>query len=154
MFGSKKPEEKTILSNGRLNTNLLSESNALNSLVKGTFVEGHISAESDIRVDGTIKGTLICQAKVIIGPSGFIDGEIKCRNAVIEGKFSGKLRVEDMLSVKDTAEVVGDVQTDKLSVQSGAVFNVTCTMKPAALNNNIIQILPEKTESANSGIKK
>lgn len=154
MFGSKKTEEKTVLSNGRLNGNLISESNALNSLVKGTFVEGNIAAESDIRVDGTIKGTLVCQAKVIIGPSGFIEGEIKCRNAVIEGKFYGKLRVDDMLSVKETAEIVGDVQTDKLSVQSGAIFNVTCSMKPMALDNNIIQILPEKTESTKSAIKK
>ncbi len=154
MFGSKKTEDKTVLSNGRLNGNLISESNALNSLVKGTFVEGHIAAESDIRVDGTIKGTLVCQAKVIIGPSGFIEGEIKCRNAVIEGRFYGKLRVEDMLSVKETAEIVGDVQTDKLSVQSGAVFNVTCTMKPTALDKNIIHILPEKTESKNGVIKK
>ena len=151
MFGSRKPEEKTVTTN-RTTSTIISDSNALNSLVKGTFVEGHISAESDIRVDGTIKGTLVCQAKVIIGPSGFIEGEIKCQNAVIEGKFFGKLRVADMLSVKETAEIIGDVHTDKLMVQSGAVFNVTCNMK--APQPESIKILPEKIESTNGVVKK
>ncbi len=154
MFGSRKQEDKTTTLSSRTNTTVLSDSNALNSLVKGTFVEGHISAESDIRVDGTIKGTLVCQAKVIIGPSGFIEGEIKCQNAVIEGKFFGKLRVAEMLSVKETAEIIGDVQTDKLIVQAGAIFNVTCAMKSAPDNNNAIKILPQHLETTSSVIKK
>ena len=48
---------------------------SLNSIVQGTDIEGTIKANSDIRVDGTIKGKLFCVAKVIIGPSGRIEGE-------------------------------------------------------------------------------
>ena len=148
MFGSKKQEDKTI-STSRSTNAVLSDSNALNSLVKGTFIEGHLSAESDIRVDGTIKGTLVCQAKVIIGPSGIIEGEINCQNAVIEGKFFGKLHVADMLSVKESAEIIGEVHTDKLMVQAGAIFNVTCNMKLVNSTDNVIHILPEKLETEN-----
>ncbi len=72
---------------------------------------------------------LTCSAKVIIGPSGLVDGEVKCQNAVIEGKFYGKLKVTDLLSVKESAEVVADVITSKLSVAPGAIFDVTCKMK-------------------------
>ncbi len=133
MFGSKKTTTDstttTLISTPSVKTTASESSNALNSLVKGTVVEGSITSESDIRVDGTIKGTLTCKAKVIIGTSGFIDGEVRCQNAHIEGKFIGTLRVEELLSIKETAEVVGDVSTSKLLVQPGAIFNVTCNMK-------------------------
>ena len=121
MFGKKKETpKKSIMPT--------SNSNALNSLVKGTIVEGTVNSESDIRIDGIIKGKLTCNAKVIIGPSGFVEGEIKCVNAVIEGKFEGILNVEELLSVRETAEVIGDINTNKLVVQSGAIFSVACKM--------------------------
>lgn len=128
MFGSKKTVEET--KNTGSKAALPSGENALNSLVRGTVTEGNVIAENDIRVDGVIKGTLRCAAKVIIGPSGFIDGEVTCENAMIEGKFNGILRVKDLLSVKEAAEITGDVTTTKLMIASGAIFNVVCKMKP------------------------
>jgi len=103
-------------------------SHSLNTLVKGTVVEGTVKSESDIRIDGVIKGSLNCNAKVIIGPSGFIEGDVRCANAVIEGKFEGSLQVSELLNVRENAKVSGDVRTNKLIVQSGAIFNVDCKM--------------------------
>jgi cytoskeletal protein CcmA (bactofilin family) len=96
---------------------------SLNSLVQGTVVEGKVRATNDIRIDGTIKGDLVCDAKVIIGPSGNIEGTIKCQNAVIEGQFNGILTVAELLNIRETAKVVGDVSYGKLIVQSGAVIS-------------------------------
>ncbi len=112
-----------------------SGSHSLNTLVKGTVVEGTVKSESDIRVDGTIKGALNCKAKVIIGPTGAVEGDIKCENAVIEGRFDGNLQVTDLLNVRETAQVSGDVKTNKLIVQSGAIFNVSCKMGSQMSNN-------------------
>ena len=72
MFGSKKAVET--------NNNALTAPNsmALNSLVKGTIVEGTVSSESDIRIDGNIKGTLTCKAKVIVGPTGCLLYTSRC----------------------------------------------------------------------------
>jgi cytoskeletal protein CcmA (bactofilin family) len=128
MFGSKKKTEETS-SNGSRPV-LPSGDNALNSLVRGTVTEGNVIAENDIRVDGIIKGNLKCAARVIIGPSGFVDGEINCQNAMIEGKFTGILNVVELLNVKETADITGDVTTGKLTISAGAIFNVTCNMKP------------------------
>jgi cytoskeletal protein CcmA (bactofilin family) len=100
----------------------------INSLVKGTHVEGSVSSESDIRVDGTIKGTLNCKAKVIIGVTGSIEGEIKCQNAVIEGRFKGNIHVSELLMIRETAEIIGDIYTSKLTVNSGASFNGSIKM--------------------------
>jgi len=123
MFGSSKPKEdpkKTPLP--------ASATGGLNTLVKGTIIDGSVKSESDIRVDGSIKGKLSCNAKVIIGPTGSIEGEITCQNAVIEGRFKGTLHVQELLLVKDSADIEGDIQTAKLTVQSGAKFNVKCHM--------------------------
>ncbi|MBK9378418.1 MAG: polymer-forming cytoskeletal protein [Saprospiraceae bacterium] len=72
------------------------------------------------------------QGKVIIGPKGNIDGEIKAQNAVIEGQFRGSLFIEDLLHIKETAQVEGEINTDKLSVAPGARFNVLSKMSTSS----------------------
>lgn len=124
MFKSKSKEKNS----GTNTTSIASSTGSTNSLVAGTSIEGTIIANSDIRIDGSLKGILECKGRVIIGPDGSVDGEITCENAVIEGKFSGKLKVKDLLNVREHANIQGDVQTDKLLVQPGAVYNVTCSM--------------------------
>ena len=110
-------------------------SHSLNSLVKGTYLEGTIKAETDFRVDGTIKGSLNCSARLIIGPSGVVEGEARCASAFIEGRFEGNLNVAELLNIKESAEVIGEVKTNKLIIQSGAIFNVTCKMGSQHSNN-------------------
>ncbi len=133
MFGHKKKSPSSTKKNGFIPS---SASLQLNSLVNGTVIEGNINSDSDIRIDGTIKGTLNCTAKVIIGPSGYINGEIRCQNAVIEGRFEGQLEVKEKLHVRETAEIHGDVQTNILVVNAGAVFNVSCKMGMKKSNSN------------------
>ena len=128
MFNRNHNESKPMKSN---NTKVPAPSNSLVSLVQGTVIEGTVEADGDIRVDGTIKGKLICRAKVIVGPSGHIEGEIHCKNAVVEGSVSGDLEVSELLNVRETARLNGKVLTDKLIVQSGALFNVECRMGQA-----------------------
>ena len=132
MFGSNKSTEEP-------KTTISSPSNALNTLVKGTTAEGTLRCESDLRVDGTIKGKLFCQAKVIIGPTGMVEGEIRCQNAVIEGRFKGNLQVNELLNVRETAEIDGEITTNKLVVQSGAKFNVACKMEMGASSNGAVK---------------
>ena len=120
MFGSNKKKDAGNPSSN--NSVPGSKGHSLNSLVEGTAVEGTITSKSDIRVDGTIKGNLTCDAKVIIGPTGFINGEIHCENAVIEGRFEGTLHVKELLNIRESANVSGEVDYGKLIVASGAVI--------------------------------
>ncbi len=101
---------------------------SLNSIVQGTRIEGTINANSDIRVDGAIKGKLFCDAKVIIGPSGKVEGEIRCVNAVVEGHFEGTISVKELLNVRETAKLQGDISAGKLIVQPGGTIDGTVAM--------------------------
>ena len=106
MFGNSNSDQKN-----KANGITSAASTATNSLVHGTTIEGSIQADKDIRIDGSLTGSLHCKGKVIIGPTGQISGEITCENAVIEGKFEGILVVGDVLHVKETAKIEGDVST-------------------------------------------
>ncbi len=144
MFGSSKNTDE-------VKTGVTTPSTSLNALAKGTTVEGTLRCDSDLRIDGAIKGNLHCKAKVIIGPTGSIEGEVNCQNAVIEGRFKGVLKVAELLNVRETAEVDGEITTNKLLVQSGARFNVSCKMETGATANGLAKA-PE-SKAANDATK-
>ena len=121
MFKNKKEENKR-------NDAVPASSGSNNSIVTGTKLEGTINANSDIRIDGELVGKLFCKGRVIIGPTGMVDGEVDCQNAIIEGKFTGNLKVAELLNVKETASISGDIKTDKINIQAGASFNGNCNM--------------------------
>lgn len=121
MFNNKKENQK-------IDTTASTNSGSNNSVVAGTKIEGKINANSDIRIDGELLGTLNCKGRVVIGPDGNVEGDIDCQNAIIEGRFTGKLKVTDLLNVKENAKIHGDVITGKILIQAGALFNGTCSM--------------------------
>jgi len=100
-----------------------------NTIAKNTSLVGDITSDGDFRVDGKIEGTIKTTGRVVIGKDGIVSGIVDCTNADIEGTFSGKLIVDQILSLKGTADISGDVIMGKLSVEPGAVFNATCAMK-------------------------
>lgn len=100
-----------------------------NLIAKNTSLVGDIHSDGDFRVDGKIEGTIKTSGRVIIGKEGTVSGTIECSYADIEGTFSGKLNVDEVLSLKSTADISGDVVMGKLSVEPGASFNATCAMK-------------------------
>lgn len=131
MFGSNKKKQPAATNNSApvvrtTSTQSSTTTSAINSIGQGTKIEGTITSDSDIRVDGELNGTLNCKGRLIIGPKGSIDGNIDCRNAVIEGKFKGTLHVVELLNVKESAHIDGEVSTGQLVVHSGANFNVSC----------------------------
>ncbi|HLO90351.1 MAG TPA: polymer-forming cytoskeletal protein [Lentimicrobium sp.] len=99
-----------------------------NLIQSGTLITGDIESNGNIRIDGTLKGTVIAGGKVILGSTGTVEGEINCINADIEGRVNGLINVKELLSLKSTAVVSGDIYISKLSIEPGARFTGTCRM--------------------------
>ena len=131
MFGTNKNSNEQMPVKSSTTSNSLS----VNSLVAGTSIEGVIHAKSDLRVDGFINGNLECEGKLIIGQEGKIEGEINCTNAVIEGRVTGKLRVRELLHIKATAHVDGEIKTGKLLVDPGGILNGSFDMGNQKVKN-------------------
>jgi len=116
-----------------------------NIIGKKTSVVGDIISEGDFRIDGKVEGTIKTIGRVVIGKSGTINGKVECNNADIEGKFSGELIVNNLLTLKTTASISGDVVISKLSVEPGAEFNATCAMKGSVKELKNDQTKKERT---------
>ncbi|MCF8713663.1 polymer-forming cytoskeletal protein [Joostella atrarenae] len=106
-----------------------------NRIVENTKIKGDLTSEADIRIDGELEGSIIAKGKVVIGRSGKVSGKIQCMNADVEGRFDGDLKVENVLTLKGTAVIEGDVVVGKLAVEPGATFNAACSMKGASLKS-------------------
>ena len=96
-----------------------------NALTAGSKIIGTVIADNDIHVDGTIEGEIKCTGKVVIGENGFT---ITCQNADIQGKLDGKIDVKQTLSLRASAHLQAEVNTQVLIVEPNAVFNGTCNM--------------------------
>lgn len=105
-------------------------SGSINIIGAGTSIEGEIKSSGDIRIDGHIMGSVITKAKVVVGSTGVVEGDIVGQNADISGTVKGKTVVSEMLFLKSTARMNGDIQTGKLVVEVGASFTGSCNMGP------------------------
>jgi cytoskeletal protein CcmA (bactofilin family) len=103
---------------------------SVNIIGAGTSIEGEVKSTGDIRIDGHILGSVITKAKVVIGTTGVVEGDIIGQNADISGTVKGKTTVSEMLFLKATARMNGDIQTGKLVVEVGASFTGSCNMGP------------------------
>jgi len=94
----------------------------------GTSLKGDISSNSDLRIDGTIIGNISSSAKIVIGASGVIEGDITGNQADIVGKVSGNIKTKDLLQLRGDCIVNGNVYAGKLQIEPTATFNGQCHM--------------------------
>ena len=101
---------------------------AVNIIGVGTVITGDVYSKGDIRVDGTLKGSVVTEGKVVLGREGVIEGDVECRDADISGTIKAKISVSQLLSLKTSAKLTGDIITNKLSIEPGAEFTGSCSM--------------------------
>ena len=102
--------------------------NAINLISAGTTVKGDIESNSGIRIDGQLTGKLDIKGKVVIGASGQILGNIICQTLEVSGQIAGNIHAAELVSLKSTARMNGEIVTRKLAIEPGAVFTGTCRM--------------------------
>lgn len=129
MFNSKNKTEMSIPAPAGNGTTLISS---------GTSLKGDISSNGDLRIDGTIVGNITSSAKIIIGASGVVEGDINGNQADIVGKVSGNVRAKELLQLRGESVVSGNLYAGKLQVEPSATFNGQCFMGAniVDMNNN------------------
>ena len=117
---------------------IISETPAVNMIGKGTSIKGDIKSDGDVRIDGTLTGSIHSNGKIVVGVSGSIEGDITCQNADLSGQVKAIIRVKELLSLKATSKLTGEVYTGKLAIEPGAKFSGTCNMEDE------IEVKPQK----------
>jgi len=109
-------------------------SQSINIISEGTKIKGDVIANGDIRIDGELIGNISAKSKLVIGPKGKIEGQIICTNIEVSGFIKGKVTAGELINLKSTSQIVGDIIAGKLSIEPGAMFSGSCVMngsKPA-----------------------
>ena len=92
----------------------------INRIVEGTVIEGVIRSESNLRIDGEFTGELITKGRLVVGPKGKVQGTVHCLCCDVEGTLEGEVTVLELLAMKSTSTVQGDLYYGQLSVEAGA----------------------------------
>ncbi|MEI6576460.1 MAG: polymer-forming cytoskeletal protein [Bacteroidota bacterium] len=111
------------------------ESPSINILGTGTVVKGNITSNGDFRIDGTLIGSIISKGKVVVGPTGTVEGEIGCQNADFSGNIKALVNVTELLTLKASSKLLGDIRVNKLAIEPGAIFSGTCKMEGSGLKD-------------------
>ena len=114
--------------------------NSISLISANTKIVGEVHSDSDIRIDGTIEGNIHSKAKVVLGISAHLKGNIVCQNADISCTTVGNIYVESLLKLNSTANIKGDIFTRKLVVESGAIFVGKCEMGDQKINHEIPEV--------------
>lgn len=109
----------------------------------GTSLKGDISSNSDLRIDGTVIGNITSSAKIIIGSSGLVEGDISGNQADIVGKVSGNIRTQELLQLRGESVVTGNLYAGKLQIEPSATFNGQCHM-----GGNVVEMTSNDQQAA------
>jgi cytoskeletal protein CcmA (bactofilin family) len=117
-------------------------SNNINLIGLGTEIHGDVTCNGDLRIDGVLVGNIVAKGKIVIGETGKIKGEISCKNSDVSGFIDGKITVSELLSLKSSSKVLGDIFTSRLAIEPGSKFTGYCNMSseneaPNKLHPNI-----------------
>ena len=110
----------------------------------GTSLKGDISSNGDLRIDGKLVGNIDCTAKVVIGANGVVEGDISGQQADIMGTVSGSIKVKDLLQLKSSCIVSGNLHAAKLQIEPAASFNGQCHMNVEVKSSSNGKLAQEK----------
>ncbi|NJL14394.1 MAG: polymer-forming cytoskeletal protein [Microscillaceae bacterium] len=99
---------------------------------KGARFVGSLELAGNLRLDGQFEGSIVSQARVVLGENALLKGDLKAQNAEISGEVDGTLMIDEILTLKATAVLKGDIHCSKLIVEPGALFDGKCNMSQPA----------------------
>ena len=99
------------------------DSEEITIISHGVKLEGTLTCEGSVRIDGTIQGDVISYGNVTVGEQGEINGQVNGQIIIIGGKVSGEINAKEKLTLESKSNLKGDVFTKILVVEAGAYFD-------------------------------
>ncbi|MFY0591463.1 bactofilin family protein [Roseivirga sp.] len=99
-----------------------------NVIGRATVLEGSIESAGNIRIEGKVHGNAKAKAKFVMGNEAYVHGNVVARSGEVAGKVNGNIEISELLILKPTAIINGDILTNQLVVEPGATFNGGCKM--------------------------
>ena len=120
-FGNASPATSSFTGSSAPSATSAARSSA--SIGQGIRIKGEVTGSEDLYVDGLVDGKLnLANGSLTIGPNGTVKADVVAREVIVRGRVDGKVTGRDKVQLGGTAQVFGEVQTDRLSIEEGAML--------------------------------
>jgi cytoskeletal protein CcmA (bactofilin family) len=93
------------------------------SISQGIRIKGEVTGSEDLYVDGLVDGKLsLANGSLTIGPNGTVKADVIAREVIVRGRIDGKVTGREKVQLMGTAQVTGEVQTERLAIEEGALL--------------------------------
>lgn len=89
---------------------------------KQLILDGKITGEENVIIEGTVKGVIDLKADLRIGKSARVESKVHARNVIVEGVMVGDLSADNRVELVNGASVDGNIKAPKVVVAEGAKF--------------------------------
>jgi cytoskeletal protein CcmA (bactofilin family) len=117
------------------------------ALGPGTVIQGKLSFDTPVRIDGKLSGEVFSSKALIVGPQGWIDAQIEVAVLVVFGAVKGNVRATERIELHSGARLEGDIAAPIFTMADGAIFNGRCIMGPEA--TKVIEVKSGETKNTN-----
>ena len=119
MFGKEKDKEEGTKGKG---------AEVIGIIGKGMTIEGKLTFSETVRIDGSFKGEIEATGTMVVGDSGYVEGNIRVGSAIVTGEIKGVLEASVRVELRPPAKMRGDIKTPNLIIGDGVVFEGSCVM--------------------------
>jgi len=97
-------------------------------LSPGVEINGSITTQGSVRIDGKVEGKVNVKGDLIIGEQGRIKGEVRAANLQLAGRIDGNAVISGRFDLTSTGVMSGDVQCSILTIEEGGQLNGNTSM--------------------------
>jgi cytoskeletal protein CcmA (bactofilin family) len=110
---------------------------------KSVAIKGEVSCDEDLYIDGQVEGTIDPKGyRLTIGPNGRVKANITARAVVVQGRLEGNIQASDRVELKQSATVVGDIVTQRISIDEGVTFKGSVNVQKDLPKNDLVGMTP------------
>ena len=99
------------------------------AIAYGSKIEGKLSFNTPVKIEGQLVGTVFSSDDLIIGPNAVMEGDLKAKNIIIFGKVTGQITTSEKIILLGNARVFADANCKAISFADGTSYNGKCAMQ-------------------------
>jgi cytoskeletal protein CcmA (bactofilin family) len=96
------------------------------------IIDGEITGDEDLVVQGTVKGKISLKESLFVESSGIIEADIETQNVEVSGRVTGNITASDKVEFKTSCRVIGDVEAQRFLIADGSAFKGNVNMEVGA----------------------
>ena len=108
---------------------------------KSIVIKGELSCGEDLYIDGQVEGTIDPKGnRLTVGPTGRVKANVTACAVVVQGKLEGNIQASDRVDLKQSAVVMGDIATQRISIDEGAYFKGSLNIQNEAPKKEVLGV--------------